>query len=277
MSHTGRRRIRAFTLLEILVVVSLTAIIALITIPTLRSHLQKAKVNKTRLLISTLENSIWSYYADTGQFPPSGSDFLQECLLHGLVNTDKDETRIEAGRTSNPHWNGPYITLDNDQLLKPGDLEKKMPRFLDGTPMISSSARSGSSFIVDSWGTPFLYVNSETMLWAAMNGNGQGYQGDGNVGPYYPAWHENEDGQLSISPPRNRDEVKDYHNYSAGKTAAGGSKAFQLYSVGADGKTRSGDGGPGTLSIHDGRDNDGDGLIDEKDNDRSTRNGTPPE
>lgn len=292
MSQPRGNRIRAFTLIEILVVVTIIAIISLITVPTLRSHLQRGKVNNTRLLISTLENCIWSYYSDLGQFPPSGSDFLQEALVRGLGREYGSGTPPFDPRNhpKEPRWKGPYIKLDENQLLRQRDVDKHMPKFLDGAAMIPPSSRAGvkyedvnqhiHAFIVDSWGYPLFYINSDTMLWAAVDGSGMGYQDlDGRtVGPYFPAWRERDDsGQLNPSPPRNREDVNNYHNYSAGRVTPGASKAFQIYSVGADGKTRRGDGGPGTLSIHDGRDNDGDGLIDEKDNDRSTRNGTPPE
>ena len=259
---TGSASKGAFTLLEILVVVGILSIIALIIVPNTRRHLDRAKVVKTQALVSSLKTAVENYLSDLQAYPPSGSDFLSEALVRGLGD-DNPDPRI----SNDPRWKGPYITFEDDQLRGPSILNEHMPTFDNGNALIPSSAtsRSGFSFIVDSWGYPLLYVNlgrAGIVRLAADTGSGTLYEQHGAdvTGPYFPAWNE----QMASPPSKN--EHGQFLNYGT----------FQIYSVGFDGKTRSAFGGPGTLSVYDGKDNDGDGLVDENDNPRSTQPGKYP-
>jgi len=243
-----------FSLLEILVVVAIISILSLIIIPNYRGHIERAKMTKTRALIVALGTAITSYHADNRRYPLSGSDFLWKALT-GPYQDD-------------PRWNGPYMSFEGDQLIEASELsDAKMPKFSDGTTMIPSSAQSGAGykFIVDSWGRPLMYVRNRGIRAAADDymGVGIGYEQttSAEYSPFFAAWDE------SLAVPPGRDNEVMYKNYAT----------FQLYSVGPDGVTQQNDGGPGTLSYYDNKDNDQDGLVDDKDHTKTTKNDTLPE
>lgn len=241
-----------FSLIEMLIVVGIIAILTVIAVPNTRNYIQRAKVTKTRTFMAALQTAIESYRADVRRYPISGSDFLWKALTGPTAQEDPW-----------PRWNGPYMTFEQKDLIRPQDLDAVMPKLEDGTPLIPESARSGMGyyFIADAWGRPLLYIRDRAIRMAARSENGEGSeQLDGATRePFYPAWN------LNIQDPP--DDFKGYINYST----------FQIYSVGADGKTHDIYGGPGTLSIDDNIDNDADGLVDGADNSRSTKDSTLPE
>jgi len=60
---------RAFTLIELVVVIAIIAILAAIITPNAFRAIKKAQVSKTVADMKAIKNALLTYYADTGKFP----------------------------------------------------------------------------------------------------------------------------------------------------------------------------------------------------------------
>lgn len=77
ISTTGSRlssRTRAFTLVELLVVIALIVFLAGALVVTVRGVLARSTHNATLALLARLEIAIESYHAQTGKYPPDDAD-----------------------------------------------------------------------------------------------------------------------------------------------------------------------------------------------------------
>lgn len=63
------KQAKAFSLLELMVIVTIIAVLSTIAIPTYLNHLRKAKLGKARQYLTSLNNTIANYYTDHGTFP----------------------------------------------------------------------------------------------------------------------------------------------------------------------------------------------------------------
>ena len=69
--NTLSKRIKAFTLLELMVVVVILGILAAFIVPRISKRPEDARVTKARIEISNLEQALELYYLDTGMYPSS--------------------------------------------------------------------------------------------------------------------------------------------------------------------------------------------------------------
>jgi general secretion pathway protein G len=84
------RRHAGFSLLELIVVMSILAILAGAAIPVVSKSLTRSRINDTKGRLARLESAIESYFEDTGIFPPTFDDL-------------EDNDSKVAG------WTGPYL------------------------------------------------------------------------------------------------------------------------------------------------------------------------
>lgn len=97
---------RGFTLVEMLVVISIIALIMALVGPRVLNFLGESKVKAAKIQIASLESALDLYALDTGQYP-SSSDGL-DALMHR-----------PGGVTS---WSGPYLKgneVPNDPWGRP--------------------------------------------------------------------------------------------------------------------------------------------------------------
>src|SRR6201986_362891 len=87
---------RGFTLVEILVVITIIALIMALVGPRVLNYLTESKIKAARIQISSLESALDLYYLDAGKYPTSSEG------LRVLV-----ERPGSAGA-----WNGPYLKSD---------------------------------------------------------------------------------------------------------------------------------------------------------------------
>lgn len=90
MSQPVKKIRRAFTLIEILVVVVILAILAAIVVPNVISRIKDAKISAAIADIKAFDNAIDQYKLDMGTVPPS---------LDALITPPSPRGK----------WNGPYL------------------------------------------------------------------------------------------------------------------------------------------------------------------------
>jgi len=100
----------AFTLIELLLVISIIAIIAAFTVPVISSIKRLAYVNKTKAEMAQIETAIERYKAAYGFYPPDNpGHMLTNQLYYELVGTMNTNTVL-------------YTTLDGRSQINAGQL-----------------------------------------------------------------------------------------------------------------------------------------------------------
>jgi len=97
---------RGFTLVEILVVITIIALIMSVVGPRVLNYLAEAKVKAAKIQIESLASALDLYFLDTGRYPSSSEG------LGALVQ--------KSGTTIG--WNGPYLkgnSVPNDPWGRP--------------------------------------------------------------------------------------------------------------------------------------------------------------
>jgi general secretion pathway protein G len=101
-----RRAERGFTLVEILVVITIIGLIMGLVGPRVLNYLGDSKVKAAKIQIESLASAVELYYLDTGRYP-TASEGLNSLL---------------ARPGNAPGWNGPYLkgnALPSDPWGKP--------------------------------------------------------------------------------------------------------------------------------------------------------------
>lgn len=147
---------RAFTLVELLVVVLILGLLSTIVVGVFTTQVERARFSAARSTISAIELAVERYQLDVGTFPPSGSGtaspatspatgtgWLQLTLMHS--------TSGNSSAPSSPLWRGPYLTVKK-QLL--GDS--------NGIPLEESTSAVDMTQvqILDPWHSPYTYIRS---------------------------------------------------------------------------------------------------------------------
>jgi general secretion pathway protein G len=104
--HSHKSRERGFTLVEILVVITIIALIMSLVGPRVLNYLTESKVKAARIQMQSFSSALDLLYLDTGRYPSSAEG------LTALVKP----TSAMAG------WNGPYLkggSVPNDPWGKP--------------------------------------------------------------------------------------------------------------------------------------------------------------
>ena len=82
-----------FSLIEMVIAITIMLIIAAVAVPSFFSYIAKGKKTSTISTLRTLETAVATFNADTGSYPMSLSE---------LVNRPTDEKVAK-------HWEGPYL------------------------------------------------------------------------------------------------------------------------------------------------------------------------
>jgi general secretion pathway protein G len=80
----GARGANGFTLLELMIVVSIVGILATLAVPSYQSSVVKAKEAALRQDLSTLRDVLDQHKADQGKYPPSLSALVGTGYLRGI-------------------------------------------------------------------------------------------------------------------------------------------------------------------------------------------------
>ena len=129
---TGKTR--GFTLIELIVVVSIVGILAAIAIPAMRQAPVRAKEAALKENLFTLRNVIDQYYADHAAYPQSLEDLVSEGYLRVVPIDPVTEQRDwieEFAEEDEDDWGG------GEEFAPPGvwDVHSASGKIsLDGTP-----------------------------------------------------------------------------------------------------------------------------------------------
>ncbi len=105
-SSSTRQTERGFTLVEMLVVITIIALIMALVGPRVLNYLTDAKIKTAKIQITSLENALDLYYLDANRYPTTSEG------LRALVE--------RPGGTA--AWSGPYLkgnTVPNDPWGRP--------------------------------------------------------------------------------------------------------------------------------------------------------------
>lgn len=234
---------KAFSLVELLVVVAIIGILAVILVPNVQENLKRAKVAQTKAMISSIEMAVVTYENDFGQYPES---FDPQQLFIAVTaqasapyEPDSDEFRLyDQGQQLWINPDSPTTDERRQNLLSQG-----------GVPPRGMLAQTDENVFIDSWGNPLYYVSSDV-----YNPSGRAdyrRRGSSSSSLDNPVAYEM----------RNGERHKPFNPVS-----------FQIISFGPDGATLPPDtlGGIGSMLGTDGVDNDNDEFTDHLD---QVRNG----
>jgi general secretion pathway protein G len=125
MNTNNNRSRRAFTLIEMLVVILILAILASLIIPRLISRTDDAKIAKAKSDIATLSSCLQAYRLDNDKYP----------------TTEEGLVALRSAPSDAPHWKGPYI-------------DKDIPNDPWGNPYVyQSPGPSGQDYLITSYGS----------------------------------------------------------------------------------------------------------------------------
>ncbi len=145
----GDRRRGGFTLVELLVVMSVIAILVGILVPTIIVVRRTAKSTSTMNLLFQINSALQNYSTDWGSAPPdfcpSGVDFVK------FVDYTVGDPYISPRPTLAASTEALYYYLANDNLTGTPYLE--LQREVQRTDYNNNTLPE----VVDSWGRPFLY------------------------------------------------------------------------------------------------------------------------
>lgn len=96
----GRSREHGFTLVEILVVITIIGLIMALVGPRVLNYLGESKVKTAKIQIQSFASALELFYLDTGRYPSS---------VEGLGALMQPVGRV-------PAWNGPYLKGGNVPL-----------------------------------------------------------------------------------------------------------------------------------------------------------------
>ncbi len=176
------KKIKAFTLLELVIVVMIIGILSAALLPVLTNQVLKARIARTKNDIRVLETAISRFKIDTGEYPPSGSDitdnvatgngYLSRFLRHEPqamdvdVGVHEDDDIYEFIMRIQEYWDGPYIEVPREQLDFEGypDQTEGIATSLDETARSTGRGEPAGSDpnnqqILDAFREPFRYIN----------------------------------------------------------------------------------------------------------------------
>ena len=103
-----RRSELGFTLVEILVVITIIALVMSLVGPRVLNYLGESKVKAAKIQIESLASAVELYYLDTGQYP-SSSEGLNSLLLRPGNVTGWNGPYLKGNGVPSDPWGKPYL------------------------------------------------------------------------------------------------------------------------------------------------------------------------
>ena len=112
MSIALPRKNRAFSLVELLIVIIIIAVLAAVAIPRFANSTTRSKESALRANLKLFRNAVELFKADTGAYPSALADLAAAAApANGLDSTGASVAILAAD------WKGPYLnSLENDPI-----------------------------------------------------------------------------------------------------------------------------------------------------------------
>lgn len=130
-----RRGKKGFTIIELIVVMTIIMMLAGLVAGAASSARQRALVARTRSMIAAIETGLGMFQSDLGGYPNSGNANLYTCLMTNNGGTYMLGT-VSTTVVPASNWAGPYM------IFKDNDL-------------------TGGNTIIDAWGTALTYTRPD--------------------------------------------------------------------------------------------------------------------
>ncbi len=189
--HSRPRTSPAFTLVELLVVISIIAVLAGLTFPVMKSVKKSQYISHTQAELGLLETAIQQYHAAYGFYPPSNPIYnpnipatTNQVMFSPLYFELLGTTNNNPG---NPN-NGTYYTLDGSASISGGNVTGGfgVGGFINCTKSTAEDATAAKSFLsglkpnqYNIYCTNYYTVSSGVqvaLLLASVGGPDQNYQ-----------------------------------------------------------------------------------------------------
>jgi len=112
LHHRRRRRVRGgeagFTLVEILVVITIIGLIMALVGPRVLNYLAESKVKAARIQVESFASSLDLFYLDAGRYPTSSEGLAALTQRPGAIDT-WNGPYLRSGLVPNDPWGHPYI------------------------------------------------------------------------------------------------------------------------------------------------------------------------
>ncbi len=151
---------RGFTLIEVVVTLSVVAILAAIMIPMISSNIKSARYAKARSDVNTIKDAIVKFRTDLGKWPVYDNANVYHNLLYG------DGSRDATWDTANPKLSLAFSLVQMPTIYNPGPS-------VDGTPAWNGPYLG--ELKEDPWGYAYLvnsgsFLNSSARVWVISGG-----------------------------------------------------------------------------------------------------------
>jgi general secretion pathway protein G len=105
---SARRGERGYTLVEILVVITIIGLLVALVGPRVLNYLGESKVKTAKIQIQSFESALDLFYLDSGRYPGS-SEGLGALVQRGGGITTWNGPYLKGGTVPNDPWGKPYV------------------------------------------------------------------------------------------------------------------------------------------------------------------------
>jgi len=172
MNHSSLSpvRCRAFTLVEMLVVIAIIGILASVLLPVLSNAKKKAAIAKAKMEMSQIENAIIAYETEYGRFPssPGAAAGGVPDFTFGTINTGANYTITNGNGTdannaqlvgilmSITNFNNGAATANPNYIRNPKKIEFLSGKISKGNAGAAIPGIGEDGVYRDPWGNPYM-------------------------------------------------------------------------------------------------------------------------
>src|SRR5438067_10267606 len=121
--NAQQRHLRTgFSLIEIMIVITIMALVIGVAVPALIGRLNKAKITTARTTLHTLEQAISMYYTDTGRYPATLRDLVKKPKEESIAKKWQEGGYLKKTELPDDPWDNKYQYKLTPQAQHPYEL-----------------------------------------------------------------------------------------------------------------------------------------------------------